>query len=37
LRKKLPEMPILVCPEPLWFKAEVCATSKATHKVGYAH
>ena len=28
---------LLVCPEPLWFKAENCATSKATHQIGQAH
>jgi len=33
----LPGMPLMVCPEPLWFKAEVCATPKATHKIGCAH
>ncbi len=33
----LPEMPLLVCPEPSKLKAENQAESKAAHKVGYAH
>ena len=32
-----PVMPLLVCPEPLRFKAETPVKPKATHKVGYAH
>ena len=35
--KVLPEMPLLVCPEPSKLKAENQAESKAAHKVGYAH
>ena len=33
----LPEMPLLVCPEPFWFKAEGRLIPKATHLIGFAH
>ena len=35
--KMFPAMPLLVCPEPLRFKAETPAAPKATHNIGYAH
>ncbi len=36
-KKMFPAMPLLVCPEPLRFKAETPAIPKATHNIGYAH
>ena len=35
--KRLPVMPLLVCPEPLWSKAEGPVNCQAPHDVGYAH